>query len=297
MPNVELHPPLRISSFRKIAIGTWRTPYDPSVYGTIEVTMDRAMAYLARFRAVTGKRLTISHLMARAAAAALERMPDANAVLRFRRPYRRKRIGIFFQVAMDGEEGTDDEMDLSGAKLDDVNTKDLVQLIDEFTAKVELVRQRKDPALEKTRGTFRRLPSFLVHPLLRLVGWLSYTLNLDLRWAGLPKDPFGSMMITNVGSLGLDTAYVPLLHYSRVPILLALGAVKKVPVVEDDQVVVRQVMRIHATFDHRFIDGAHASVMSKVIRTWMGDPETHFGPIPETPALDAPAPEAAPESA
>ena len=32
-------------------------------------------------------------------------------------------------------------------------------------------------------------------------------------------------MITNIGSIGLDQAYVPLVPYSRVPILIALGAV------------------------------------------------------------------------
>ena len=69
-------------------------------------------------------------------------------------------------------------------------------------------------------------------------------LNLDLRWAGIPSDPFGSVMITNVGSLGLDTAYVPLVPYSHVPILLALGAVKDSAVVEDGKVVAGKVMRV-----------------------------------------------------
>lgn len=278
MPNIELHPAHPVSSFRRIAVGTWQTAYDPSVYGTMEITMDRALDYLARYREATGKRVTVSHLMARAVAAALERMPDANAILRFNRPYRRKRIGVFFQVAMTDE--GEDKIDLSGATLYDVEQKDLGRLYDEFAEKVDLVRKRKDPQLEKTRGTFGRMPFFMVNSVLKLISFLTYTLNLDLSRFGVPKDPFGSVMITNVGSLGLDTAYVPLVPYSRVPILLALGAVKKVPVVEDEQVVVRSVMRIHATFDHRFIDGYHAAVMSKVVRQWMDDPDQWFGPIP-----------------
>lgn len=278
MPNIELHRPHRLSSFRKIALGTWQNAYDPSVYGTLEIPMDRALDYIERFRAATGKRLTISHLMARVAAAALERMPDANAILRFNRPYRRKRIGVFFQVAMTDE--GDDKVDLSGATLYDVEQKSLEQIVDEFAEKVELVRSRKDPQLEKTRGAFKRVPPLLMNLVVKLVSLLSYTLNLDLSRIGIPKDPFGSIMITNVGSLGLDTAYVPLVPYSRVPMLLALGAVKKTPVVVDDEVVIRQVMKIHATFDHRFIDGYHAAVMSKVAHAWMEDPDAHFGPIP-----------------
>jgi hypothetical protein len=39
----------------------------------------------------------------------------------------------------------------------------------------------------------------LVKLMLRVVPFLTYTLNLDLRWAGISKDAFGAVMITNVG--------------------------------------------------------------------------------------------------
>ena len=291
MPNIELHPKHELSTFRRIAIGTWTTVGDPSVYGSMDIEMDAAMDYIARYRKATGKRLTVSHLVAKAIAGALERMPDANAIMRWNRPHRRKTIGVFFQVAMPGEEGQ--ETDLSGATLYDVEKKSVDQLVDEFAEKVNMVRERKDPALEKTRSTFKIIPLLIINKVLKLIGFFSYTLNLDLRWAGIPSDPFGSIMVTNVGSLGLDTAYVPLVPYSHVPMLLALGAVKKTPVVDDDgQIVVRQMMGIHATFDHRIIDGFHAAVMSKVLREYFANPDEKFGAIPES--KDEPAVEAEP---
>jgi pyruvate/2-oxoglutarate dehydrogenase complex dihydrolipoamide acyltransferase (E2) component len=277
MPHLDLVKKTDVSSFRKIAIGTWQTAYDPSVYGSMEIHMDAAMDYIAEVRAKTGKRLTVSHLVAKAAAMVLKEVPDANAILRWNRVYLRKRIGVFFQVAMT-DEGLG-KVDLSGATLYDVETKSVLEIHDEFQGKVEAVRARKDPALEKTRGTFLAIPYFALNPLLKVLGFLSYTLNLDLRWAGIPSDPFGSIMITNVGSLGLDTAYVPLVPYSRVPILLALGAVKEVPMVKDGQVVVGKIMRVNATFDHRFIDGFHASVMARILRKWLENPRDHFGTV------------------
>ncbi len=255
----------------------------------MQIEMDAAMDYIARYRAATGKRLTVSHLTAKAVAGALARIPDANVIMRWNRPYRRKTIGVFFQVAMPGEKGQ--ESDLSGATLYDVDQKSIDTLVNEFAEKVEMVRQRKDPALEKTRNSFKIIPLLVINRVLKLIGFLSYTLNLDLRWAGIPSDPFGSIMVTNVGSLGLDTAYVPLVPYSHVPLLLALGSVKKVPVVdENDQIVVRKVMGIHATFDHRIIDGFHAAIMSKVLREYFANPDEMFGAIPggaATPAVDA----------
>jgi pyruvate dehydrogenase E2 component (dihydrolipoamide acetyltransferase) len=130
MPNLKLVRKEDLSSFRKIALGTWATTYDPSVYGTMELRMDEAMKYIADFRRVTGRRLTVSHLMAKAASKVLETTPDANAILRFNRIYLRKRIGVFFQVLMNDEgEG---KVDLSGATLYDVEDKSLVEICDEF---------------------------------------------------------------------------------------------------------------------------------------------------------------------
>jgi pyruvate dehydrogenase E2 component (dihydrolipoamide acetyltransferase) len=274
VPNLELKRKDDVSSFRKIAIGTWRTAYDPSVYGTIELRMDEAIRYIHEFREKTGKKLTVSHLVAKAAAMVLKECPDANAILRWNRVYLRRRIGIFFQVVMT-DEGAD-KVDLSGATIYDVENKSLHEIYDEFNGKVASVRARKDPALEKTRATFLGIPYFALNFTLRLISFLSYTLNLDLRRFGIPQDPFGSLMITNIGSLGLDTAYVPLVPYARVPILIALGAVREMPVADKGQVVVAKMMRVNATFDHRFIDGFHASVMSRVLRQWMEHPFEHF---------------------
>jgi pyruvate dehydrogenase E2 component (dihydrolipoamide acetyltransferase) len=274
MPNLDLTRKDDVSSFRKVAIGTWRDAYDPSVYGTMDLRMDEAMRYLADFRARTGKRLTVSHMMAKAVAMVLKECPDANAILRWNRVYLRKTIGVFFQVVMT-DEGPG-KIDLSGATLYDVEQKSLAEIYDEFNAKVEKVRARKDPALEKTRGMFLKIPYFMLNWVLKMIGFFSYTLNLDLRALGVPKDPFGSIMITNVGSLGLDTAYVPLVPYSRVPILLAIGAVKEQPVVENGAIKIGKVMSVNATFDHRFIDGFHAATMSKVLREWFEHPYDHF---------------------
>jgi pyruvate dehydrogenase E2 component (dihydrolipoamide acetyltransferase) len=127
----------------------------------------------------------------------------------------------------------------------------------------------------------RRVPFFMMHRMLRTIGFFSYTLNMSLKWMGVPKDPFGSVMITNIGSLGLEQAYVPLVPYSRVPLLIAMGAVEDVPVVDDGDIVVGKIMRICATFDHRVLDGKHASIMANTLREWMERPFDHFDALPD----------------
>ena len=277
MPNLRLTKKKKLSAFRKMAIGTWQNAYDPQVYGSLDLRMEEALRYLEAFRTATGKKLTLNHMMAKATAVVLDKMPDANAILRWNRIYLPRDIGVFFQVAMsDPKTG---EIDLSGATIFDAHKKTLVEIVDEFAAKVDKVRAGKDRK-EGSRGLFRRLPFFMLNRVLKVLSFFSYTLNMDLRWAGIPRDPFGSAMITNIGSLGLDEAYVPLVPYSRVPLLLAMGAVGDAPVVRGDSIVPGKVMKVCATFDHRILDGAHASVMARTLRDWMEHPFDHFDPIP-----------------
>ncbi len=274
MPNLEIDRERELSTFRKIALGTWRTTHDPSVYGSLTLRMDRALEYIDAFRAATGRRVTVTHLMARAAAAVFQQVPDANAILRLGRIYRRKHIGVFFQVAMEDPETG--KIDLSGATIHDPETKSLVEICDELERRFEKVRKNKDSELAKSRNLFKRLPINAIGPLLDLTAFASYTLNLDLSWAGIPRDAFGSIMITNVGSLGLEEAFVPLVPYSRVPLLIALGAIRDQVIPEDGKVVIAKTMRLCATFDHRILDGAHAAAMAKTVRAWIEHPFEHF---------------------
>ncbi|HEU5055886.1 MAG TPA: 2-oxo acid dehydrogenase subunit E2 [Kofleriaceae bacterium] len=276
MPNLKLRRKADLSPFRKIALGTWQTAYDPSVYGSVSLRMEAAERYLEQFRRVTGKRLTMSHMMAKAAAAALEAMPDANAILRLGRIYLRERIGVFFQVAL--EDPLTGEIDLSGATIYDPEKKSLLDICLELEEKAKGVRGGKDKK-ERARSLFRHAPEFAIGPLLDTIGFFGYTLNLDLEKVGVPNDPFGSIMITNIGSLGLEEAYAPLVPYTRVPIVVAMGAVLDAPVVEDGQVVPGRVMKVCATFDHRILDGAHAAIMVRTLRDWMQDPFAHFDPL------------------
>ncbi len=286
MAHLELIPKENVSSFRKLAIGSWKTAYDPTVYGTMTLRMDKALAYIEAFRQKTGIRLTVTHLLAKAMAEALRRCPDANAILRFNRIYLRKRITISTLVVQtDGG-----KVDLTSAKIDDAEQKSLREISAELEAAVQKVRQRRDEALEKSKGTIHSLPYAFLNFFTWLISFFMYTLNWDMTWAGMPKDAFGSAIITNVGSLGLDTAYVPLVPYTRVPIFIAPGAIKDAPVVENGKVVPGKLMNVNASFDHRFIDGFHASILANTFREMLENPFEHFDKLDEVaPAVPAEA--------
>ena len=67
----------------------------------------------------------------------------------------------------------------------------------------------------------------------------------------------GTITITNIGVFGVDTG-TPILNPGEVSIV-ALGSIRKKPWVVDDEIVVRNITTIGATFDHRVVDGDVAS--------------------------------------
>ena len=136
------------------------------------------------------------------------------------------------------------------------------------------IRDGKDPSFEKSRGLFKALPFFVLKPLLKLVDVLTNELHLHLPGQGMPRDPFGSAVITNVGMFGIDTAFAPMVPLARCPMLLLVPEVRERPWVEDGKLVVRQVLRLCATFDHRIIDGHAAGKLAQAIRTALENPGT-----------------------
>ena len=67
----------------------------------------------------------------------------------------------------------------------------------------------------------------------------------------------GTFTITNIGSIGGQFA-TPIINHPECAIL-ALGAIKDKVVVKDGKMVIRKMLPLSLTFDHRIIDGAEAA--------------------------------------
>ena len=256
-----------LPSWRTIALNAWGRPRDPTVYGILELEMSRALAFLERERARTGERITITHLVGKAAAVAIAERPEVNAILRRGRLYLRDTIDIFFQVAF--EEGEN----LAGAKVTRANEKDLATIARELADRARRIRERKDDPTQQSAKTLSRLPPLLVRAAMRAGEALTYDYGLDLSRLGIPHDAFGSCMVTSVAAFGLTVGQAPLFPPSRVPIVLTVGAVTDSPVAVDGRVEVRPVVSIGAAFDHRVADGYQAGRMAKRFREVLEDPE------------------------
>jgi hypothetical protein len=99
--------------------------------------------------------------MARAVGAVLEQTPDANVILRRGRIYRRRDIGVFFQVAM--EDPVTGKIDLSGVTIHDPHRKDLVEIGGSNAQMRQLPEQRPQDPRGIEPSARRRWRSFTDH--------------------------------------------------------------------------------------------------------------------------------------
>jgi pyruvate dehydrogenase E2 component (dihydrolipoamide acetyltransferase) len=251
------------SSFRKIATGMWRAPNDSTILAFMDLDASTMLEHLQGVKDKTGVRVTMTHLVAQAVALSLRDQPEINAKVHWGRIVLRRTVDLFLQVS------SEDGRDLSGVKIEGCDCYTLTGIAGELAAKATKIREGADPAMQKSRSLFRRLPGLLVRPVLRLSDFLVNELHLDLKSQGMPRDPFGSAMVTSVGMFGVDTAFAPFVPIARCPIIVLVNQVMERPWAQNGQVVVRPVLRISGTFDHRLIDGYNAARFGRSLRSYL----------------------------
>ncbi len=81
----------------------------------------------------------------------------------------------------------------------------------------------------------------------------------------------GSFTITNAGSIGGVFA-TPVINYPEVAIL-GVNAIRKRPVVKNDQIAIADMMFLSLSVDHRVVDGADAARFMNRLVYFLGDPK------------------------
>jgi len=270
----------QLRGFRKIANAMWRAPQDGTIYGykSIDVTLTRE--FQAQVKERYGVWPSIGQLVGRGIALALTKVPDGNSKLIWGRPYVKDTVDVYFQVDLG------DGQDLSGVVVPDVGKKTPVQVATELRAISDKLRSGKDEQYEKTqKGCLGRMPVWLLRSLLGVFTFLEYNLGITPTWLGARPEPFGTVMDTNVSKFGVDVAYAPLVPVSRVPFVALVGQVADRPWAVDGEVVIRPVLNVSATFDHRLLDG---NKIGRIVRAVVAYMENPFAFEPELDQLTPP---------
>jgi len=81
----------------------------------------------------------------------------------------------------------------------------------------------------------------------------------------------GTFTLTNIGMLPGSRWTTPIINQPQCAIL-GTGAIRQAPVVRNDQIVIRSVVSISLTFDHRIVNGLPASLFLQTFSQILEDP-------------------------
>jgi len=275
----------KLAGWRKIASAMWGPPDDPQIYGAMEFDATPMLELIERARAA-GHRVSVTHLVGRSIALALQAVPDFNMRIHGSKMIPRETVDIFYIAAVEGGRS------LSGVKVENADKKSVFEIATELTARANRMKQGDDPEFAKTKKTMDGLPRRLLKPAMRFSAWVSGDRNRSIKALGVKASPFGSAMVTSVGMFGLPQGFAPLARFYRMPLLVLVGEISDKPVAVDGKVKIKPMLPLTATIDHRYADGWHISQLLKPFKAYFADPAA-FEPDPATVPSPQPAPMAA----
>jgi pyruvate dehydrogenase E2 component (dihydrolipoamide acetyltransferase) len=263
---------MRRAARHRIAAATWRAPSGGSLYGRLELDVTNAIPYLAALRSATGVNVTLTHLVGKGVGLALAAAPDLNARVVFGRRRQLSSVDVSFIVATRGGG------DLSSVRIRAVDETPVVEIGRLLSERAAPVREGDDVDLGRSSGLVSRLPFPLTRPALWTAGFVQSGLGLGVPPLGLKPDGFGGAMVSNVATFGVEQGFGALVPFSRTGAFVLVGQARDRPVVRDGEIVVRPMVDLGVTLDHRLVDGAQLQPAVAALRSAVEDPESVLGP-------------------
>ena len=138
-----------------------------------------------------------------------------------------------------------------------------------------------DTDFDNTAGFLRHIPGLILRGVIGFLRFLDY-FGLLPRFL-IKVSPFhGSLVITSMGSLGINAIYHHLYDFGNIPLFFAYG--KKYTVNElqpDGTVVARRFVDLRAVTDERICDGYYYASAFKILQRYLAHPDL-LDKAPET---------------
>lgn len=271
----KFHKAKNLSPWRKISLVFWKKPQDPTVYFRDQFNAEPLLAFIESENQKSDVKITPTHAIAKAVGMVIAKHKALNAIVRWGNIYYRESVDMFLQVAVEDPENPK-KHHLSGVKIENIDQKSIQQIAQELVSKSRKIRKNEDVKFKKMFTLSRKVPVWLLRLLVPINEFLTFNLGISIPALGVMADPFGSAMLTSVGSLGLPAGFAPLVPPSRTPMVVALGAIKKQPWVENDELTVKSTVDFGVTLDHRVVDGLHGAQMHRTFEHILTDPAKYL---------------------
>lgn len=254
------------TNWRKVASAIYRKPRDSKIYGSVEIDVTEMENFVAKKRK-EGIKTTLTHLMTLIIGRAFrEEVPELNTYIKRGKVVKRENVDAMVSVLLKADE-------MSSVKIPNIDKLSVAELSDIIAEKIKNSRAGNENSAMQSKHMLSSIPWPFRTWFFNLYKLVTIDWGISFPGLNLSSDSFGSYVISNIGTLGLDSGYAALLPSSNVSIVLIIGKVYKKPVVINDEIVIRKILNLSATLDHRVVDGSHGGKLFRFIRKMAKNPE------------------------
>ena len=265
--------------WRVTSAAIYTTPTDSRVYGTLDIDVTEAKKYLDRKRE-DGVKLTMVHLATTVLARAVAfDVPEMNCFIRRGAVVGRRHLDVMLPVQVGGETG------VTAAIIRNGHARRVSDIAEEVRRKAARSRGGEEIAAAKNKYLLNRIPWPLRRPVFRLLKWITVDMGVEIKTLGLSAHSFGSFVVSDIGSFGLNTGMTALMPAAKVPCVVVLGKIEEKPVVRKGKIVIRTILPLTGTFDHRIVDGMQIGKLARAIKRNFRKPEW-LDEVPEKELAD-----------
>ena len=242
------------------------------------VEIDEAEALVRKLRAEGYKNIGILHVILAAYVRVVSQRPALNRFISGQRIFSRHSIDVNMAIKKELSLSAPDTM--IKARFLPENT--LIDVYEKFNRLVEDNNNMESSSDFDGLVTFlMNLPRFILRFFVRALFWLDYhgwlpKMILDL-------SPFhGSMIITSMGSLGIQPIYHHIYNFGNLPIFISYGA-RRTQLIYDNEgnVKKKHFVDIKVVTDERIVDGYYYASAFKMLKKIMKNPEVLLTPPDE----------------
>lgn len=246
---------------RKIAMSSWGQPSEPSCYGNMEINAEKIDIFIEKYNEANPKaRISYTHVFLSAIGKAFAKVPGINGKLVF------GNFVPFHSVDINTLVSVNDGKNLNGVTVRNCDTLNLAEIRSQVNAMIKKTKTNKDDDFKEQVKMGKMLPACILSLLIALSSFISYSLGISVGLFRLKKHSFGSIILTNVTKMNVTNTFAPLVNFAQSICVIVMCKPELRPVVDEHgEIVVRKMMNVNVTFDHRYADGHQGSLLVEEI--------------------------------
>ncbi|MDZ7935465.1 MAG: 2-oxo acid dehydrogenase subunit E2 [Emticicia sp.] len=254
------------TSWRKTASTIYQKPVDSKIFGSVEIDITDLEKYIAQKRK-NGIKITLTHFFLVATARAIkEHVPELNTYVKRGNIYSYEQIDATVSVLLQNGE-------MGSVKMQNVDKLTLSESTIKLRAEIQKTYNGDENSTMQMKEKLAAIPWPFRGWVYQSIKYITTTLGISIPSLGLSANNFGSFILSNIGSIGLDIGYPALMPSANIAFVLILGGVSKKPWVVNDQVTPRNILMLGAALDHRVIDASHGGKLFKQLKRFINHPE------------------------